>query len=425
MLEKIKVKIYKLLRWSEKHTKTDMVYLAKGGFWITFGQSINSILSLLLVIAFANLLPKETYGLYRYILAIASILNIFTLTGMNSAVTIAIAAGNDGALRASVRYQFKWNVLMFSVFLILGVYYIINNNLILSASFFILGLFVPATMALNTYGAYLEGKKKFKIANIASIISTFVYIMGVFIAILFSGKVIWLIFAYAFTTFLTTLLFYIFVLRKFKPPTSPIIDDTLKYGRELSFLKLIGPIVSQIDKIILAHFWGPSQLAIYSLAKAIPDRVVSFTKNWVSIGFPKFATKTPKEINTVFYRRIFHGMSVGVAIAVLYILISPYLFKYLLPQYSDGAIYSQFLAMSLIFAIPNRYLSLLFVSQKLSKTIFTISLTNNFIAILLYIVLGVWGGIFGLVIASVLNSFFGMLINIIIWRKKTQLKEFL
>ena len=81
-MEKIKIKAYNLLRWSEKWTKTDMIYLARGGFWLTLGQVISSLSAFLLAIAFANLLPKETYGEYKYILSIASILAIPTLTGM-------------------------------------------------------------------------------------------------------------------------------------------------------------------------------------------------------------------------------------------------------------------------------------------------------------------------------------------------------
>jgi len=175
----------------------DMVYLAKGGFWVTFGQSVTSILSLILIIAFANLLPKETYGTYRYILALAGMLNILTLTGMNSAVGRAVASGDEGALKASVKYQLKWNLIILAAFWVLSGYYVINGDAIFATSFFVLGIFVPSTLAFNTYGAYLDGKKEFKIANILSIISVFVYIIGVLSAILLSGEVIWLIAAYA------------------------------------------------------------------------------------------------------------------------------------------------------------------------------------------------------------------------------------
>jgi len=398
-----------------------MLYVVKSGFWVTFGRSITSILSLVLIIAFANLLSKETYGLYIYILSLAGVLNIFTLTGMNSAVARAVATGNEGVLKASVRYQLKWNLLMLAAFWALGGYYFVNGNDLFAASFFILGLFVPSTLAFNTYGAYLAGKKKFRIASISNVISTLIYVAGVLTAVLLSGEVVWLIAAYAVTTFASTLFFYIVILRKFKPPVVTVVGDTLKYGRELSFIRIIGPIVSQIDKIILAHFWGPAQLAIYSLAMAVPSRATSFIKNMVGIGFPKFVAKTPEEINTVFYRRIFQGMSVGAVIAVLYILVSPYLFKYLLPQYLEGVIYSQILAASFIFAMPNRYVSLLFESQKLSRLIFINSVIQNTIKILLYVVLGILGGILGLVMAHVLSSSIGVLINIAMWRKNTKI----
>lgn len=412
-------KAYAALRWLEKYTKADMVYLAKGGFWITFGQSASTLLSLVLIIAFANLLPKETYGTYRYILSLASLLNIFTLTGMNSAVARSVATGNEGALRTSVKYQLKWNILMLAAFFVLGGYYLVNGETSFALSFFILGIFVPSTLALNTYGAYLEGKKEFKFASISTVISAFIYVVGVLTAILLSGTVVWLIAAYTLTTFASTLFFYIVIVRRFKPPATADAKETLRYGKELSFIGFIGPISSQIDKIIVTHFWGPAQLAVYSLAMAVPDRASLFIKNWVGIGFPKFAAKTPQEINTVFYRRILQGMLGGIMITIAYILISPYLFKYVVPQYLEGVFYSQILAINFIFAMPNRYLSLLFESQKLSRLIFIKSLIQNVIAIALYIILGIWGGVLGLVVAQVLNSFTSMLISMAMWRLKT------
>ena len=229
----------------------------------------------------------------------------------------------------------------------------------------------------------------------------------------------WLIAAYAITTFASTLFFYIFTVRKFPPPAATTTGETLTYGRKLTFIGLIAPIASQIDKIILAHFWGPAQLAVYSLAIAVPDRATSFIKNLVGLGFPKFATKMPGEINTMFYKRIFQGVSLGALAALAYVLVAPYVFQYLLPQYLDSVLYSQMLAVGLIFAMPNRYVSLLLVSQKFSRLIFINNLIQSAVKILLYVVLGIWGGVLGLVIAYVLHSFIGMLVNMAIWRKNS------
>lgn len=415
-MQNLRHKLYQLLRGSEHFFKTDMVYVAKSGFWVTFGQILTSTLSLVLVIVVANLLPKETYGLYRYVLSLASVFNIFTLTGMNRAVAQAAAIGNEGALRTSVRYQIKWNVIMLLAFWSLSLFYFVNGNLLLSISILILSFFVPLTSAFSTYSAYLDGIREFRLNNIFSVISNLMYVAGIILAIIFSGQVPWLVFAYALATFTSSLIFYITTIRLFKSPINTADDSFLKYGKKLTWIGLLSPIVSQIDKIVLSHFWGPIQLAVYSLATAVPDRATNFIKSWVSIGFPKLANKTRKEIDAVFYRRIFQGLSIGILVTIAYILVAPYVFKYLLPQYLDATFYSQILALSFIFAMPNRYVSLILESQKLSKVIFIRSLIQSLIMILLYIILGIWGGILGLVIAQVLNAFTGMLINIAMWR---------
>lgn len=415
-MENLRNKAYHLLRGSEKYLQADMVYIAKEGFWVTFGQITSSALSLALIIAFANLLPKETYGTYRYILSIAGVLNILTLTGMNSAVSRAVAAGKEEALRSSVRYQIKWNALMLAAFWILGIYYYTNGNLIFAYAFLVLGAFVPLTLAFNTYGAFLEGKKNFKLASIASIVSTILYTLGSFTAIVFFGEVVWLIAAYAITTFISTSLFYLYTLNEFRPRDGEALD-TLRYGRELTFINFIAPLATHLDKIVLAHFWGATALAIYAMAMAVPERATSLIKGWLGIGSPNFANKTIKELNALFNKRIAQGLSIGTLATIGYVLLAPYLFKYLLPQYLDAIFYSQILSISFIFAIPNRYISLLFVSQKLSKHILANNLIQSFAKISMFVALGIWGGVFGLIIANVANNFIGMLINIAVWKK--------
>lgn len=413
--------IEKVLRWTEKYTRVDMVYATKNGFWVTITQVVNSGFSLLLIIAFANLLPKETYGIYQYILSVMGVLSIFTLTGMNSSITQAVAAGHEGTLQLATKYQLKWNLMMVAAFLALSGYYLFQGDSNLSIAYVVLGLFVPATLALNTYGPFLDGKREFKFGAMTNIASSLIYSVGMFITILLSNEVVWLVIAYALTTFLSTLFFYLYTLHKYKPKESHT-DTTgaLKYGRELTFIRFIGPIAGQIDKLILAHFYGAAPLATYALARIIPNRIIILIKKWVGIAFPKFAQKTPDELNSVFYLRILQGILIGSVVALLYILIAPYLFKYLLPQYIDGYVYSQILSLSLIFAIPNRYISILCESQKYSYIILVRTIFSSILSIVLFVIFGIFGGIIGLVIANVLNSFMGLLFNISMWRSATR-----
>lgn len=405
----------RLLRWGEKYTRLDMVYLASGSFWISVAQVGSGLLSLAVLVAFANLLSQEAYGTYRYILSLAGLLNIFSLTGMNTAVTRAVARGEEGALRASVRYQLRWGLLMLLAFLALGGYFFLKDNQLFALSFLILGLFTPATLAFNTYGAYLEGKKEFRLASISTVLSTALYSAGMGATLFLSGEMLWIVFAYALLTFLSTFLFYLYTLYRFRPPARAS-RESLVYGRELTLIGLMDPVVSQIDKIVVAHFWGPAQLAVYSFAMAIPGRATIAVKNLVGLGSPKFAIKTPQEINERFYTRVLQGMCFGALMTLGYVLLSPYVFAYMLPKYLDSILYSQILALSFIFAIPNRMVSLILVSQKLSRIIFVNNFGQNLLKIALYVLFGIYGGVMGLVVVFVLISLLSMLINIAVWR---------
>lgn len=414
---KIKERTYEFLRGSENFFKADMVYLAKNSFWQTFGQAVSGAFSFVLILVFAKYLPKETYGVYKYILSLAAVLNIFTLTGVRRAVVQAVADGYDGALKVAVKYQLKWNIVLFLSFLALGAYYTINNNLEIAISLIVIGLFSPFTNAFNTYGAYLEGRREFKLNNIFSASSTVVYVLGMLIAVALSGQVVWLVFAYATTTLATTLYFYYQTLRIVSPQNTDS-GQTLSYGKKLTLIGVIAPVATQIDSIILTHFWGATQLAIYSIAMAIPVRANSFIKSLVDLGLPKFVVKSSSEIDSFFFRRILQGLVIGSLAATLYIILAPYLFRYLIPEYLDSTIYSQLLALSLVFAMPNRYISLLLESRKLSWLIFMNNLIVNIMRITLYVVFGILGGIMGLALAYVLTAFLGMLINITTWRSR-------
>ena len=70
----MKTKMLQILRWSERYTRTDMRYLAEGGFWVTANCVLQVALGLVTTIALANLLPKEALGTFQFILCQATII---------------------------------------------------------------------------------------------------------------------------------------------------------------------------------------------------------------------------------------------------------------------------------------------------------------------------------------------------------------
>ena len=163
MIKKIKKSVYAFLRYSEKYTRTDMVYLAKGGFWVTSSNVFLAVMVFITTLAFANLLPKEIFGQYKYALSVFAILKIFTLPGMNTATMRAIVQGNEGTILRSIKSKISWGVIGTIFGFILAAYYCIQGNFSLAAVFITIGFFVPIFDTFSLYNAYFVGKKLFSI----------------------------------------------------------------------------------------------------------------------------------------------------------------------------------------------------------------------------------------------------------------------
>src|SRR5277367_1508517 len=87
MWNRLQERFIAVLRWSEKYTKTDMVWLASGGILSLAYQSTSLVAALLLAVAVGHLVSPNVYGTYKYVLSIVTILTFFSLNGLGSAVT--------------------------------------------------------------------------------------------------------------------------------------------------------------------------------------------------------------------------------------------------------------------------------------------------------------------------------------------------
>ena len=161
----MKKKIKQGLLLIQERFGVDMVYMARGSFWTTIGFIITSLASLAVIWAFGNLISKETYGTYRYVLSLAGALGFLTFSGINTAITQAVARGSDSVLPYGVKVQVKWNQVYLLAAAILASYYWFQGNTTIATGLIIIGVLFPVTTAMNSYGSYLVGKKDFKTAT--------------------------------------------------------------------------------------------------------------------------------------------------------------------------------------------------------------------------------------------------------------------
>lgn len=408
LINKIKKIIYKLLKKSEKWTKTDMIYLARGGFWLTLGQGFSSLSSFLLAIAFANLLPKEVYGNYKYILSIAGILAIPTLSGINTSIVQAVSRGYEGSVIPALKTKIKWGLLGAIASLALALYYFLNDNTTLTISFLIIAIFIPFMDSLAIYSSYLNGKKDFKSLSKYNILTTIISVL-IMLAVIFFSKNIFLIIASYFAS--NTMLRLIFLKLTFNKNILNKEEDanTISYGKHLSLMSALNIISLYFDKLLIFHFLGATELAIYSIAVAPPEQIKNMVININTLALPKISLAKNVEINKNKKNKILKLFLLSSLIILLYVIICPIAFKILFPQYLSSIFYSQIFSISIIVSIPLTFLVTIYKAKQKKNILYKYNIIKPIVRLILISLFVIKFQVTGLIIAIILSNIFNFI----------------
>lgn len=411
---------FQVLKWLERYTKTDMVYLATGGFWTILSQIIVSLSTLLLAIAFAHFVTKEVYGEYKYILSIASILGTFTLTGLGSAITKAVTLGYEGTLGYAFWKNIKWSLLFFILSLSTSIYYFINGNTQIGISILVIGSLSPILSSTNLYNSYLVAKKDFRRSAIYfGIIGNIFPAFCLFLAILLRSNPLWLIITYFISNTLIGIILYNKIVKIYQP-NDKVDQGVVGYSKHLSIIGILGGLANNIDQVLIFHYIGPIQLAIYNFALAIPSQIKGPIKGIAGLIFPKFTERSDFEIRDGMKSKYLVTFFVSIAIIGVYILCAPFIFHLLFPKYLESVLYSQILSLSLL-AIISIPAEIYFVAKEKIKEQYIANISIPIIQIIVMFTFIMWKGVLGIVIARVLIKIIWSIINIILFEKSSKI----
>lgn len=339
------------LRWSERYTKTDMLYFTKGSFWLMIGQGAASSSSLVLAIAFANLLPAEIYGTYKYILSVAAILTIPTLTGIGAALTQAIARGYEGSYTPALILRLKWGLLGTLGSLFLAGYYFLRGNTELALAFTLISPFIPLVEIFGMYSALFYGKKMFRESSLYFIVNRAVYAIAILCTIVLTNNLYFVLAAYFIPLTCIQLILLLRAAKKY-PLNNNAEPHTLRTGVHLSFNGMVSYVSLYLDSILLFHYLGPIGVALYTFAAAPVKQIRASYKNVTTLTLPKLSERSAKNIDSLLLERLGKLFGIGVVIAGSYALVAPFVFSTFLPSYTDAVVYSQLLAGILALELP-------------------------------------------------------------------------
>ncbi len=330
----------------------------------------------------------------------------------------AVARGFEGVFFRALKTKIKWGLLSAIASIAVATYYYINGNNTLSLSFVIIAGFLPLVDSFEIYHAILKGKKLFSLSSIYGSLSQVGSVVALIITILITQNLFIILLVYFASWTLIRSAFFIITIKNY-PPNQNYDHETIGYGKRTSFINVLDSLVSSVDGILIFHYLGAVNLAIYSFAIAPISQIKSLAGQLSTLAMPKLATRSSEEINGPLKKRFFSLFVTGLTISFLYIIAAPYIYQIFFPQYLDAMFFSQIFSITIALALPQTIFGAA-ISSKLTlippKMLYLWNLPGViflFFALIFVIKLG----ILGVVISRLISLIAGLVVNLIVWNK--------
>ncbi|OHB24575.1 MAG: hypothetical protein A2542_03190 [Parcubacteria group bacterium RIFOXYD2_FULL_52_8] len=393
--------ITSLLKKTERYTKTDMLYVAEGGFWLTLGRVVATISSLLMTVILANMVTPTVLGNYKFVASLGAIFVGFSLTGMTTAITQAVARGYEAVYPRGFAIHLQWGTIALLLAVGTSGYYFFQGNVDLALAVLIVGLCIPLTQAASLYSPFFIGRKDFKSQTWYDSVFAVVPVVVTLLSLFWSTSLVSIVGFYFLSNCLTVYAIYLHSLRHF-PPNDRMDGSALGYGKHLSLMNILGGISFQLDRVLIFHYLGAAELAVYAIAQAGPQQLRYLSKVLSTIVLPKFSLRSPDELKESVPRKAWIVFLGALPLALAYILLAPLLYHLFFPQYEASVIYSQVFALVILF-FPSMLFQQSLLAQKQQRQLYITQVSVPLIKIILLAILtplyGMWGA---------LASIFGM-----------------
>jgi len=303
--------------------------------------------------------------------------------------------------------RIRWGLIGGFISLGFAGYYFLQDNIVLTLGFLIAGIFLPFMDSISIFGSIFSGRKEFRLNSIYGSSLLILRTMGMIAVIFLTQHIGWIILAYFLLNTLSRLALLV-ILFVFYPPNTEKDPSSISYGKHLSLMNILGAFAVQADKIIMWHLLGPVALATYSFALSPIAQIQSWFKSIETLAFPKLASSDSEVLKKTLPRKIIRLFFFVVPVVVLYITLAPWLYKIFLPQYINSVLYSQALALILLF-LPQKLLASAITAKADKKALYIITTATPIVRIagisIFVFFFGIWGVVIGTLLPYAVNTF--------------------
>jgi O-antigen/teichoic acid export membrane protein len=229
-----------------------------------------------------------------------------------------------------------------------------------------------------------------------------------------------LVIVYIISNLGATIYAYSQVFAYYKPNSSKIDPDMMRYAKHMSIIGILGTIAGNVDQILLYHFGGTVNLAIYNFSIGVLDQVKGPLKTLDSMLQARFATRTNLSIDAGIANKMKWLGLLSITSIIVYIPLAPHIYAILFPTYTESILLSQVYALSLLSLVFTPAISYL-AAKKRVRALYTLSLTGNALQIAAMAIGVIGWGLWGLVISRVVVRILGAFIGFILYRLDTKI----
>ena len=401
----LKRRILSVLGKLEKKLQIDVHYIFFGGGAMAIGQVAVTGIALLTSIAFANLLSKEAYGTYQYILTAGEFLTTFSLIGIGRAAITSVAKGKDGVLDAGFKQALLWGIPAMTVGIGMGIYYLSKGDMLFGFGIALSVILTMVIIAAKTYISFLNGRKLFKQTSAATVIGILIPGIVIVITLCLTKNIFILLVAFLLSNALVNLgLFFWSRTYKRNNDTDPhLTHDAI----HLSIDAIISRSIASLDRLILFQFAGPAALAEFLLAMNFERQFSHLFKSMNSIAIPKLTNRSFHILQETLPRKLLMLYALLIPFTIGYILLTPLTFHYVFPKYESSVLYAQVLGLAFLF-LPIKVLADTFISHSKHRELYYITFLSSgpkLIATLIFVPwLGIWGVIASLFTEQIIHA---------------------
>lgn len=390
--------IRNLPEWAWLHKVS--AYSIKSGWPLILSEAVIGISGLATAYAFTHWSSQQSYGAYKYITTIFGILAVFSIPGVNTAVTQAVAAGVRGLLLTAIYYRISWSLFASVIAAIIGAWFYLHGQQNLVPAMLLGAAILPICYAPDTILSFLNGKLAYRSLATIKAISSFSAFLVVVIILLLSPEATMLLVSGSLLIPACVLLAAIFIALRTYPEernTTPH-PVPLKFGFQLTWRGLIGTIEGKLDLLIVGTFFSLEQLAIFSVGKIFRDVLARLWGLVATLLLPKLSSKT-KITRSLTARLLVSLCGLFTIIVALAAISAPWLIPLVFSRtYSDSIFYAQSFAGLTAIGTIGAVLEAQFTAQRLIRPLLlTRIVTTISYAVGLVILVPLWGlpGIIG------------------------------